>query len=226
LELCGYPDIRIIACRVEIEGKWYLHAVIRDVTRRKQMAESLHRSEARYNDLVRSIPVGVFALRACPEGPKCFDYVSPRLCEMLGIDRDEMLRDVNRGFVMAHPDDRERLLGETMDAIRRLTPFRWVGRFVINGETRWISIKSDPTLLPDGDSIWNGVVSDITERKTTEEALLASKTRFASIFRNCPVGIGISRCSDHRLRRPLQSPQRWSGELHGISWSWMKRSGS
>jgi len=44
-----------------------------------------------------------------------------------------------------------------------------------NGELRWMHMLSRPRLLPDGGVIWDGVETDITERKRAQEVLLRSE---------------------------------------------------
>jgi PAS domain S-box-containing protein len=97
--------------------------------------------------------------------------VSPQLCQILGSDQDALLRNANLVFDLVHPEDRDNLIRTTREVAVSLKLLRWEGRFLVRDETRWIRIESVPTPLPGGDSVWNGVVSDITERKRGEEAL-------------------------------------------------------
>ena len=48
---------------------------------------------------------------------------------------------------------------------------------MVGGETRWIHAESKPRPLPDGSTVWEGVLTDITKRKHTELALLEAKSR-------------------------------------------------
>ena len=123
------------------------------------------------------------------------------------------------------------MIRTTHEAGVSLKPFRWEGRFVIRDETRWVRIESNPTPLLNGDSLWNGVISDITERKRAEEAFQFSRQRLALLVQQTPLAViewdkaaacwnGIPRlnkCLGFRARRPLGST--------GLS-SRLKRSGS
>lgn len=166
-----------------LEGK-YLFFTLSDVTQikeleilkehllsQKEAEEALRESKSRYDELVQRIPVGVFALRIRADRSMVFEYVSPQLCQILDLDEDTLLCDANLAFTIIDHEDRENFFHTTREVAVSLKPLRWDGRFVIRNETRWLRIESDPTQLPGGDSLWNGVIGDITERKRGEEAL-------------------------------------------------------
>ncbi len=146
-------------------------AVVRDVTGRKRAKLKLDESIARYDDLVLHIPVGVYLFGFHTDDSMGFEYVSPVFCQLLGIDEDAVLRDANVAFLATHPDDLDSLICANNEAKVSMKPFRWEGRFVVRGETRWIQIESDLTTQNDDGSLWSGVVSDVTERRKAEEEL-------------------------------------------------------
>ncbi|WP_198507296.1 PAS domain S-box protein [Mariprofundus ferrinatatus] len=128
-------------------------------------------SMARYDNLVKSIPVGVYLFRFYNDDSMGFEYVSPNFCKILGLDADAVLQDGSIAFSAAHHDDLDNLIRANKAAKESLEPFRWEGRFIINGNTRWVQIESDITAVDESGSLWSGVVSDITERKKAETKL-------------------------------------------------------
>jgi len=160
-----------------------------DITARKQTEDALRESNDRYDELVRRIPLGVYTMRRRADGAAGFERASERFCQMLGLDEKDVLRDAESVHGCIHPDDRASLDEAERRAAQTLAPLRWEGRCVAGGEARWLRIESAPTVLPDGDSMWNGVISDITARRQAEEALRASEDQFRSVFLNAPVGI-------------------------------------
>jgi len=145
--------------------------LVEDVTERKQAELRLQQSEERYASLVRNIPDGTYIWIFRNDGSSGFTYVSPRFCELLQLNEAEVLRDPFLAFAPAHPDDLPGLVARNEEARQSMQPFRWEGRFVIDGAIRWLAIASDPTPLPDGGSLWNGVVRDVSERRAAEEAV-------------------------------------------------------
>lgn len=149
---------------------WIIGVVILS---REQTRIELVKSNARYDELTRRIPVGVYLFRFHADGSMGFEYVSPVFCQILGLDADAVLRDAAIAFAAAHPDDKDSLARANQEAMLSLTPFRWEGRFIVRSETRWIRIASDPAPQSGSEdgSLWSGVVSDITERKKLEHEL-------------------------------------------------------
>jgi diguanylate cyclase (GGDEF)-like protein/PAS domain S-box-containing protein len=147
---------------------WFIAVIT--LSRRQALVE-LIKSKARYDELARSIPVGVYLFGFHADGSMGFEYVSPVFCQLLGLDADTVLRDAGVAFVAAHPDDRESLVSSNQEAMASRKSFRWEGRFIVRGETRWIRIASESVPRPGEGSLWSGVVSDITERKKLEREL-------------------------------------------------------
>ncbi|PIS18421.1 MAG: hypothetical protein COW19_04210 [Zetaproteobacteria bacterium CG12_big_fil_rev_8_21_14_0_65_55_1124] len=171
------------------KGKVELTAVFtRDITERKQTEAKLEESMARYDNLVQHIPVGVYLFRFHADGSMSFEYVSPVFCQLLGLDEGAVLSDASIAFSTVHPDDLDSLIKSNTDAKELMKPFRWEGRFIIHGETRWIQIKSDLTAQGEGESLWSGAVSDITEHKQAEITLQQSEEQLRHVIAGAALG--------------------------------------
>lgn len=160
---------------------------VRMVMDKLQADEKWRESEQRYNDMIRRIPMGVYIARAHPGFPVNFEYISPRCCEMMGLNADEVRSNPDVVDLAAHPEDREKFRRARKEAAAAGKPFAWEGRFVVRGEQRWFRIESEPMFLPDGDILWNGVVIDITGRKQMEDQILQNEAIFTSFLENSPV---------------------------------------
>ena len=177
---------------------------------RKQARDELAKIKARYDELTQRIPVGAYLFRFHADGSMSFEYVSPVFCQMLDIDADAVLRDAGIAFAAAHPDDLESLIRSNQEVAASLKPFRWEGRFIIRGETRWLHIASDPSPQPGGGSLWSGVVSDITERKQLEDEL----KRQARI--DLLTGLNNRRHFFELAEQELARTKRYGAPLHAL----------
>jgi two-component system, cell cycle sensor histidine kinase and response regulator CckA len=152
----------------------------------------LRQSTSRYQELVRSIPNGVYVMRFSTNGTLRFEYLSPQFCQILDLNADAVLRDANVAKAIVHPEDLDSLEKANQDANRRMIPFRWEGRFLVWGEIRWIRLESNPTMTSSGDVVWNGVMSDITERRLTEEKLKESEELYRLLTEMAPNSITVA----------------------------------
>ena len=136
----------------------------------------LHDSLSMYEDLVSNIPCGVYRFRMKASGGWKFDFVNRRFCDLTGLDREDVLNDHEKAFRIIHPDDLNTFISLNESAEKTLAPFMWEGRAIVHGETRWMSAESRPTLMDNGDVVWSGYFTDITDRKRVEQELRNFKT--------------------------------------------------
>jgi two-component system, cell cycle sensor histidine kinase and response regulator CckA len=152
----------------------------------------LRDSTARYDELVRRIPNGVYILRVHADSSVRFEYLSPRACEILGVDADAVMGDALQAIALVHADDRDRLERLSREMTRRRAAFRWEGRFVVRGEIRWIRLESEPTVSTEGDVRWSGVLSDVSERRLTESKLRESEELYRLLNQVAPHAVTVS----------------------------------
>ncbi len=148
------------------------NGTVQDISHRKQAEMALQESKQRYDDLVQRIPVGIYLYHFMADGRDRFDYVSPQFCKILGIDQLAVLENPRLAFEQSHPDDFPALMEANRQAFLGQKLFAWEGRFLVAGEVRWLKIDSSPVILENGESLWNGVVSDVTDRKNAQQATL------------------------------------------------------
>ncbi|MBF0296343.1 MAG: response regulator [Magnetococcales bacterium] len=146
-----------------------------DISSRKQMEEEILASHARYEQLATRIPVGVYTLRLDVAGACAFDYVSDPFCLLIGMDRAVIMQDFKNIFTTTHPEEHQQFIDYNQQCTNAKEPLFWIGRFQVNGKTRWLQIQSKPHAETNGDTLWDGVVIDITERKLLENALRAAR---------------------------------------------------
>jgi len=158
-----------------------LVGIARDITERKQMEELLRQERELCLDMVNNQPAGIYRIRVTPKylrrkdawnipeySPYSVELVNDRLCEILGITRQDI--ETNPGIVidLVHAEDRAEFARKNKDASDRLIPFQWEGRLKIEGEIIWVHFESLPRPLADGDVLWTGILYDITGQKQVE----------------------------------------------------------
>ncbi|MDW8227658.1 MAG: PAS domain S-box protein, partial [Anaerolineales bacterium] len=160
-------------------------AVKQDISERKRAERALLESERRYAALVEAAPAGIF--RTDARG--LTTYVSPRWCELSGLDAQAAL---GNGWLQAiHPDDRERVMEGWLKAYQAGLPSTAEYRFLLpDGTIRWVRGQATPETDSEGRLTgYVGVILDITNLKQAEEALRASEARYRGLFENSPVSL-------------------------------------
>ncbi|MEO5363179.1 MAG: transporter substrate-binding domain-containing protein [Magnetococcus sp. DMHC-8] len=177
----------VLADAVTLEGmRSRQHLVtLFDITEVQETQLALQVILREHADLLKRIPVGVYKWRIAPNGASQFDFVSPTWCAQFGVTEKTATQDANQVFQAIHPDDLPGFHHGLQQAGATLSPFSWTGRIRRGNEIRWLLIESNP-VLDDGDLVWSGVQSDITERKQAELAIQELTERYQTLFFNSP----------------------------------------
>lgn len=186
-----------------------IQSVGRDITNQREAQEALRQSHEQFNRLVQRLPVGVFKILLRQSGDYRFIYASEKHASLLGTTTQAILANPEAAFGNVHPDDRPSLDAANWDAAHTGKPFLWEGRSIVNGAVRWFRIESNPTVLPNGDSVWDGIIADVTERKLLDEQF----KHFA--FHDALTGLPNRRLLHDRICQSLAAANR-DGKLGAL----------
>lgn len=166
--------------------------MVEDITLRKHTEEALLTSERRYRSLFENMQDGAAYCKILYKDglPEDFLYVEVNssfekltgLTDVLG----KKVTEVIPGIKESHP--------ELLEIYGRVASTGVPERFELYLEQlkAWFSISA---YSPEQEHFVT-VFDNITERKRSEESLMQSEARFATVFHSSPVGIVISRLSD------------------------------
>ncbi|MEI7731906.1 MAG: PAS domain S-box protein [Verrucomicrobiota bacterium] len=164
-----------------------------DISERKRAEAALRESEQRLRTLGDNLPgTAIYQLLRQPDGRERYLYVSAGIEQLFGIPAPQVVADLESFRALRVGDDRPRIHAAQEASARDLTVFNCEYRQrTVDGQIKWIHGCSTPRRLADGSILWDGVMTDVTERKEAEATLRASEERFRAVVESGPDGIFI-----------------------------------
>jgi diguanylate cyclase (GGDEF)-like protein/PAS domain S-box-containing protein len=144
---------------------------LRDMTELKEGREARFEAEAKYRALIDEIPAVVY-LDPIDENSDSI-YVSPQVTSLIGVSPETWLSDPYCWRNHVHPEDIDRVWDEYVEACTEHTTLNHEYRMVHeDGTVKWV-LEQAATIRNENDQPWliQGVIFDITQRKTAEEQI-------------------------------------------------------
>lgn len=155
----------------------------RDISEQKISQQALKDSEQRYKTLIANIPS--VSYRCALDKNWTMEFVSEEIKTLTGYPPSDFINNEVRSFAsIIHPDDQEKVTLAVMDSIKSKSHYSLTYRIIhASGSIHWVSERGRAQYDDNGQVLWlNGVISDITRQKNTEEALSESEKKYRSIF--------------------------------------------
>jgi PAS domain S-box-containing protein len=147
----------------------------------------LQESELKLRNLTDAIPGAVYQFRLSPEGEFSMPFVSQGIQELAGISPEHAINDIQVIWDLIFPEDWELLQQSIAISAQTLEPWDFEFRIqTANEKIKWVLGKSIPHQEESGAIIWNGILTDISDRKQASGLLEKSEQRFRNLFESTP----------------------------------------
>ena len=198
-------DVLLSSEVVEFQGERCVLGVARDITAQKQTETQLRASEARFRAFAESSQATI----GVTDGQR-YTYVNPRLGELTGYTRTELLAMDPTDLV--DPDAREEVMARAKPNPRGLVvpDVREIPLRTKQGGRLWVEVASAPVEL-DGQPSTLTMGMDITARKEAERAQQASEAKLAKAFAASPDAMAINTLDDGRVLEVNDAYLRMTG---------------
>jgi len=145
--------------------------------------EAVRKSDERYRELLASITDYIYSVRL-QNGVVVETLHGPGCLSVTGYKPHEYRNDPDLWHRMVHPDDRDAVVANAAEmTLGKVPPTIEHRIFHRDGSIRWVRNQRVPHYSSSGDLAgYDGLVSDVTERKEAEEKLMQANTRLREVL--------------------------------------------
>jgi diguanylate cyclase (GGDEF)-like protein/PAS domain S-box-containing protein len=142
--------------------------------------------EARYRGLIDHVPAVIYIDGILDEDPML--DVSPGIEELLGVTREDYLREGSGWANYIHPDDHDRVVAASERSVADETEFHEEFR-AVHADGRVVWVREDAVIVRDADGkalYWLGIMFDITQLVAAKRDLHHAQSTYGALVEQIP----------------------------------------
>nr|WP_103667650.1 PAS domain S-box protein [Pseudanabaena sp. BC1403] len=159
-----------------------------DISDRKRAELALAQKEQQFQELANASPSVIYSIVQSLHGAPYFEYISPAAEKIHELTVAEAYQNSAIIFEQMHPDDLQGYGDAIEQSLKTLQPFSHEWRIITNSGTKWLRGNSLPSQRKNGDVVWQGVVTEISDRKQAELELQKTTDRLALALKSGAIG--------------------------------------
>jgi PAS domain S-box-containing protein len=188
-------------------GLELIEGYISDITKRKNADFALLASEQKFRLMAENIPAVIYL---CNNDEKfSMLYLNSNVEQLTGYAPDEFIAGTISFVDLFHPEDAPAIFAQVNAALERRQSYQFQYRLRDKrGNWRWVEEVGEGVYKDNKLDHLEGIITDISERKKAEEALLLSKSNLETAARELQEQNRQSNEFAHIISHNLRSPAR------------------
>jgi len=198
--------------RIMIKGEYLLHAIVRDISERKKAENEIRESEKKYRSLMESLNEAVMFV----DNDDRIKFVNKRFTELLGYHADEIIGKIAHETLLDQKDYEvlKKVNNERTKGLSSQYELEFIKK---DGSKIEFLISGAPLFDKHGNIVGSiGTMTDISERKKIEQALIESEEKFRSIVQALNDSITIVNTEGKVTYQSLSATKTFGYELDEI----------
>lgn len=157
----------------------------RDISASYKIQQKLRERDLRFQDLGSNIPDMIFQLVLEHTGKISIPYVSHACENIFGLEPRHVTNDATALVGLIHPNDADQFHDSLVESSQSGANWHWEGRIITaDGEEKWIRNTARPRTLDDSSTLWNGVMTDITEQNLSQQEIAEKQHLYRLVTEN------------------------------------------
>ena len=152
--------------------------VSRNISSQQAIQAQLTAQEERIRRLTANVPGMVYQFLLTADGHMSFPYVSNGSIAIYGMQPETIQADAQTIIGLIHPDNAEAFRQTVAQSAAELTTWEWEGRTRLGNAEKYLQGIARPVRLPNGDTLWDGILLDQTERQQTIHEIAHVQRRY------------------------------------------------
>ncbi len=155
--------------------------IARDISQRKREQARTAELVTRLNRIYGLVPGLIYQFMRRADGTYCLPFATEAIRQIFQVSPEAVREDATPIFQKILPEDVPGLTVSIEQSARTLTPWHHEFRFrYADGSVAWLRGDSMPEAVDNGDVLWHGFITDVTERHRIESKLVES-AKFESL---------------------------------------------
>ncbi|MGL4996694.1 MAG: response regulator [Deefgea sp.] len=181
---------------LRLMARWVGGTIERQLARqeRDEIAE-------RFKKIGAQVPGLIFQTRMNQDGSSAYLYASAGIEGIYGVKPSDVAEDAAKVLAYLHPDDVNEVVASYTKALNSLS--HWDTVYRINHPEKgliWVEAHAKPERTPEGDTLWYGMVMDVTEQQAAKYKL--QQAMQAAEAANQAKSLFLANMS-HEIRTPM-----------------------